>query len=347
MIVERARASAREWVIQEVARAPGFVGAFFSGSINDLALNAELPATSDIDILIVVDGPDVPRKPGKFLHRGALIEASYLSSAQIRTPDQVLRSPHLAWSLRADASLIHDPLGRLAPLQSAVARDFARRDWVIQRCAASRDKVLRNLAGVNATQPLADQVIGWLFAAGVTTHILLVAGLRNPTVRKRYLAVRDLLAETDRAAFYPVLLEMLGCARLGRERVEQHLVSLAGVFDAACAVIASPFEFAADISAGSRPVAIDGSRELIESGDHREAVFWIAVTHSRCQQVLARDAPAGAAERYLPGYRRVLADLGVASPADLQRRCRRIAELLPRVWQEAEAIIDANPEITR
>src|SRR5262249_4723595 len=29
------------------------------------------------------------------------------------------------------------------------------------------------------------------------------------------------------------------------------------------------------------------SLELIESGYHREAMFWIAVTHSRCQKVLS------------------------------------------------------------
>jgi hypothetical protein len=58
------------------------------------------------------------------------------------------------------------------------------------------------------------------------------------------------------------------------------------VFDTAKAVIKTPFSFASDISDAAGPIAIDGSRELIERGLHREAVFWIVVTYSRCQKVL-------------------------------------------------------------
>ena len=344
MIVQQARAAARAWVSQEAGRLPGFAGAFFSGSINGMADDAELPATSDVDILIMLDGSDLPRKPGKFLYQGVLIEASYLSSAEIHTPEQVLGASHLAWSLRA-ASLILDPTGRLAPLQAAVIKEYAQRRWVVRRCAHARDKVLRNLAGLNEAEPLPDQVNHWLFGAGVTTHILLVAGLRNPTVRKRYLTVRQLLVDYGRAGFYPTLLEMLGCAQIQRDQVKQHLAALAEVFDAASAVIKTHFVFAADITPEARPVAIDGSRELIEHGNHREAVFWIAVTYTRCQQVLALDAPLEMQEQYLPGYRRMLADLGIASFADLQQRCQQVKALLPRVWQEAEAILQANPEI--
>lgn len=344
MIVREARAAGRAWVDEEAGRLPGFVGAFFSGSTNEMADDVELPATSDVDILVVVDGPALPKKPGKFLYRGALLEASYLRSEEIATPEQVLGTSHLAWSLRA-ASLISDPVGRLTPLQVAVVRDYAKREWVLRRCAHARDKVLRNLNGLSEAATLPDQVNSWLFGSGVTTHILLVAGLRNPTVRKRYLAVRELLEEVGRATFYPTLLEMLGCARLSRDRVAQHLTTLAGAFDAAGAAITTPFEFAADMGPIARPVAIDGSRELIEQGDHREAVFWIAVTYTRCQKVLAVDAPAEVHDQHLRGYRRMLADLGIASYSDLEQRSDLVKALLPRVWREAEAIMEATPGI--
>ena len=35
------------------------------------------------------------------------------------------------------------------------------------------------------------------------------------------------------------------------------------------------------ITPAARPIAIDGSRELIEAGAHREAVFWIVATFAR------------------------------------------------------------------
>ena len=115
--------------------------------------------------------------------------------------------------------------------------------------------------------------------------------------------------------------------------------------ETAAAVITTPFPFASDINPVARPIAIDGSRELIERGDHREAVFWIVVTYSRCQKVLYHDARAALRDGFTPGYRELLADLGIASSADLQRRGEQVKAFLPRLWEVAEAIIVANPEI--
>lgn len=154
-------------------------------------------------------------------------------------------------------------------------------------------------------------VIAWLFAAGMTTHVLPLAGLENPTVRRRYVEVRNLLARYGCGDFYP---------GLDAATVARHLDALEPAFAAAGAVVALPFPFAADLGAQARPVAIDGSRALIARGDHREAVFWIVATATRCQQVLTRDAPPALRDRFASDYARPLADLGIATPADLPRR---------------------------
>jgi len=112
-------------------------------------------------------------------------------------------------------------------------------------------------------------VIACLFAAGITTNVLLVAGLRNPTVRARYMAVRELLAEYSRLEFHDSLLELLGCARISRGRVDEHLTALRHNFDAAKEAIKTQFAFASDISDIARPSAIDASLELIERGYHK------------------------------------------------------------------------------
>jgi len=238
-----------------------------------------------------------------------------------------------------------DPSGRLTELQAAVSKDYAKRQWVYTRCEHARDKVLRNLQGLKESEPFHDQVALWLFAAGVTTHVLLVAGLKNPTVRRRYVAARELLAEYGHRDFYEALLEMLGCARMSQGRVEHHLAVLTEVFDAAKTVIKTPFLFASDMSDIGRPIAIDGSRELIERGYHREAIFWMVATYSRCQKVLYHDAPVDMQERFDPGYRQLVGDLGITSFADLQQRGEQVKGLLPHVWEVAEAIMAVNPEI--
>jgi hypothetical protein len=344
MIVQQAKEVAREWVREQARKAAGFSGAFFHGSTNWLPEDAALPATSDVDIMVVLAGPDAPDKLGKFLYRGVLLEVSYLPADQLQSAELVLGQYHLAGSFRAP-SIISDPSGQLSKLQVAVSRDYAKRAWVYKRCEHARNNVLNRLQALNESDPLHDQVTAWLFATGVTTHVLLVAGLKNPTVRRRYMAARELLAQYRLLDFHETLLEMLGCAQMSRARVEQHLAALAEVFDVAKTLVKTPYRFAADLSDIARPVAIDGSRELIERGYHREAIFWMVATYCRCQWVLYHEAPVQMQERFGPGYRQLLGDLGITSLADLEQRGEQVKGFLPRVWEVAQAIMAANPAI--
>jgi hypothetical protein len=342
MRVGQAKALARQWVAEEAGALPGFAGAFYHGSATWLPDDAELPASSDLDVMVALDEP--PRvKLGKFVYHGVLLEISYLPAEQLESAERVLGSYHLAGSFRA-ASVIADPSGQLVPLQAAVARGYARRRWVRARCEDAQNNILRHLRSLDQPAPFHDHVTGWLFAAGVTTHVLLVAGMRNPTVRRRYVAARELLADYGRLDFHEELLELLGCRHMSRERALQHLAALAELFDAASEVIATPFPFATDLSQSARPIAIDGSRELIAAGLQREAVFWLVATACRCLKVLHHDAPAEL-ERFRPAFHALVGDLGIASPADLPRRGEEVRAFLPRLWREAEAIMAANPAI--
>jgi hypothetical protein len=331
-------------VLEEASILPGFHGAYFAGSANWLPDDAVLPKTSDLDINVVYTDPNVPNKREKFVYEDVLLEVTSLSLEQVQSPEQVLGHYHLAGGF-STSSIIADPSGQLTEFQVAVSRDYAKRRWVRRRCEHARYRVLEGLAEVVESAPLHDQAIAWLFPTGVTAHVLLVAGLRNPTVRRRYVEVRELLAEYGQPAFHETLLELLGCARMRRERAEQHLAVLTEVFDVAKAVVKTPFSFASDISDLARPLAIDGSRDLIEGEFHREAMFWIAVTYSRCQKVLAVDGLEELQRRFDPGYRELLADLGITSFADLQERSTQIKAHLARVWAAAEAIMAANPGI--
>lgn len=344
MLACEAREIVKQWVKEEASQIPGFLGAFFHGSINWLSSSTPLPTTSDVDVMIVLDTPDPLDKLGKITYQNLIIEASYLPLEHIRTAEQVLGVSHLAGSLRCN-SVISDPTGHLSAIQTEVVDNYAKRLWVVQRCAHAEGKLRGNLQSIAETTPFHDQVIAWLFGTGVTTHILLAAGLKNPTVRKRYLAVRDLLAVYGHEDFYETLLDLLGCVRMTQTEAEVHLAALEPVFDSARSVLYTPFSFASDISELARPVAIEGSRELIERGDHREALFWLAVTYTRCMKVLAVDGPPGLFKQHEPGWRRLLADLGIHSPTDISIRRRQVLDALPEIWSVTEAMIDANPEI--
>jgi hypothetical protein len=127
--------------------------------------------------------------------------------------------------------------------------------------------------------------------------------------------------------------------------VADHLRALTTVFDVAKEKVQTPFFFASDISDLARPIAIDGSRELIEAGLHREAIFWIVATYARCLKILHHDAPAELYAKCLPGFHHLVGDLGIQSPSDLQQRGEAVRAFLPPLWQMTEAILAANPDV--
>ncbi|WP_328897081.1 hypothetical protein [Streptomyces sp. NBC_00236] len=346
MRIGAARAAAVRWVATHARPVAGYRGAYFSGSTVGRPDDAELPPSSDVDVVVVTEEDDPPAKPGKLRHEGVLLEITYVPWAELRDPETVLSSYHLAGSFRRD-TVIDDPTGGLRVLYADVAPRFAERDWVRRRCLDARQRVEGRLAAFDASVPFHEQVPAWMFPTGVTTHVLLVAALRNPTVRLRYRAVRDVLTSYGQPELYRELLELLGCADVSADLVRHHLAELTRTFDATVPVARTPFFFSSDLTRQARPIAVDGSLELIDLGEHREAVFWIVATLARCHAVLAVDDPALHAER-LPAFRAAVADLtGITGTADLLERRDEVLRFLPRLDTAAESVLAANADINK
>jgi hypothetical protein len=339
-----ARSAAIQWVFQYARADAGYRGAYFSGSTVGMPDDAELSPSSDVDVVVVTAREDPPAKPGKLRFQGVLLEVSYLPWNELASADDVLASYHLAGSFRAD-TVIDDPTGDLRRLHAHVSRHFAARTWARRRCQDARHRIETRLAAIDTSAPFHEQVSAWLFPTGVTCHVLLVAALRNPTVRLRYLAAREVLTDYGHLSRYPELLNLLGCSHLPAQRVQHHLRELAATFDATAQVAKTPFSFSSDVTPAARPIAIDGSQRLIDSGDHREAVFWIIATFARCHTILATDAPR-LHEALAPAFQAAVTDLGSSSTRDLIHRAEEVTRFLPRLWQTAEDILNSNLDIT-
>lgn len=342
MLSRQAKKVAATWIQNSATIVPGFVAAFFHGSITWLDDDAILSPSSDVDIMVVLSGEMPTVKLGKFRYHGVLLEVSFLSIDEISSAEQVLGTYYLAGSLRT-ATIIADPTGKLTAIQQRVAQEFAKPQWVRARCQQAGDKILANLQSIETQAQFHDQVSAWLFGTSLTTIVLLLAGLKNPTVRKRYVAVKELLTAHGHSDFYEELLDLLGCRQISQERCRTHLAALTEVFDVAKTVVKTPIFFASDISDDARSIAIDGSREMIENGLQRETVFWLVATYARCQKILDQDAPRPIYEQYDLPFRALLADLGIRSLDDMVTRRGRVKDFLPRLWEMAETIMKSNP----
>lgn len=344
MLVRDARTIAREWVIEEGSKVPGFGGAYFLGSISAASDDAPFGATSDIDLKVLLEDPGVDTLPHKFVFRGLVFDVAYAPSDEFGSPEAVLRSYPTAVHF-AGPSVILDPSGKLTAIQEVVTREYARRVWVRKRCEHARDQFLAFLGMFNPAAPVHEQATIWTLGLAAATHMVLVADLRNPTIRRCMAVSREVVTTYGYLPLHEALLRNLGSDAMGREEVERFLAACAMTFDTACAVRSTPFPWDSNISAYARPIAIEGAQEMIDEGCHREAMLWIEAIHTLAQTALHNDAPAQVRSPLTPAYERLLAGLGVPSPGMLTERHKRLRELLPDIWNVTEQIIASNPAI--
>lgn len=348
MRVSGAKALAKRWVEEAGSRRDGFQGAFFAGSINWMQDEDPFPPTSDVDVKIVIDDaaalPDVNRD--LIILDGVALEVVYMSSKWFQSSSAILSDYRSACTF-ARPNLILDRSGYLARLQREVMENYAGHDWARRRCEQAFSELQRSLGNLKEPDAIHDQVCAWIFTLIFLAHLFLVADLKNPTMRKCLLSVRKTLSKYDLLPHFQTMLRFLGCAQLGRVPVEGLFASCCESFEAAVKVVRTPFFNTNFLRAEARPLALDGTQELIEQGKHREAVLWIAVIHSWCQKALCNDAPKELRVRCDPYYRALLDTLGIGSFTRLRARQARVEALLPRIWSAAEAILAANPAIDR
>lgn len=332
------RAAARAWVGEHAAQSSDFRGAFFTGSTTALPAGSVLPACSDVDVVVVVSGSTTPPKLGKFAYRGVVLDVTYLPWAELASVAEVAESYYLAPSFRSDQVIV-DPTGRLGLLRDEISAHFDHPAAVQRRYDDVLSKIGTRLSALDPTTAWHDQVTAWMFPTSLTTQVVLVAALRNPTVRLRYLTARKALHDHDQDALYLTLLRLLGCANCGRQTVQDHLDRLAVTFDHAAAVSQTPLTFSTDIAQAARPIAIDGSQDLIDNGDHREAVLWIIASYARCQKILTANAPARLRDNAEVHFRAAVTDLlGIHDTAALLSRREAARKLLPALRESALSI---------
>lgn len=340
MRVREAREVARSWVEDQVSAGSALDAAFLHGSVTWLKPEDEMAAASDVDVLIVPkSGANYPAR-GKHLVAEVALDVSTIDRAELARGERMLCTYHLAGSLRSPESILYDPDGWLSGVQRTVGAGFAEPRWVHARCDHAVHRIERNLRNMEVAETPEVRTIGWLFAVGVTTHVLLVAGLRNPTVRNRYVAVRTMLEELGRPKMYPPLIDGLDPRNSGPDQVMRYLDALEPVFDSAVETRRTWFHFAEDLSPAGRLGAIDAARELAATGSHREALFWTGVTAARCAMVLNTDHDDS---RSAP-HNRLLADLnqtlGIANEHDAARQILVLRRSLPDLRSWAEVLIE-------
>lgn len=288
-----------------------FQAAFISGSA--ASADPQLPhdPASDIDCYLIVSGDPPEGKIGKFTVDGVLLDVSWLSWLQVKHA----QSHAVLASLLRFGRIVRDCDGQLTRLHRDVIAHFDDADMIALRLDDMRARIRNGLAIDSAHLPDPEQVMNWLFPATLATHMPLVAACAPLTVRKRFLAAKRVMSPEG----YESLLALYGFNDIDPGQAQEWLDDTAILFDAAAPVAAQSSRFwASDIQADARTVAIDGSQQLIDAGNHREALYWIIATRTRCLTVL-HDAGMDTSP-YLPAFQKLTHTLGIASVAQRSLR---------------------------
>ncbi len=335
MIMGEGLAIARAWVEQHEQPLPGFVGAYAGGSLAGMPPDAAIPPGSDLDVFVVLDGA-LPPKRGKFVTGGLLLEISYLQWASMTPWDKSLRDYHLAPSLRLQCTLC-DPSGVLSALQQQAADNF----WAPKYLCARRDhaiaRVRAGLSGLDAAALPENLALASLFSTGIMAHAVLSAAGVNPTVRLRYQRSGEVLRALGLDEAHERLLALAGFSNITADDARHALALMTPAYDAASALPSDLF-FASDVSAVSRPTAIDTALDWIKRGFPRETMFWTLASHARAVTILRAAAPERLPD-FLSGFQQALALVGRERPADVLSAAQNSLASLPWLIELTDTIM--------
>jgi hypothetical protein len=343
---------AENWVGKHAVGETGFTGAHLLGSVNALPLEAEFKPFLDVDIAVVLK--DVPAQTGLSLpyrgllrenrelsHDGLIIEAVYMSGEIYQSAEDVLSNPTLAYDMRV-GRILSDPRGELDRIHRRVAAEFSRPVWVRARCEEEKLIALGSLkAGESAATP-GETAFSMSWGATCLCSLLALATLEPATHRRSLVRAKRILGEKGRPELHERLLNVLGFDRLDEHAVRAYLDHFARVFDRAVEVTTGQTPFSFKLSPHVRPYLIEGSREMVDEGHHREALFWIfSGIFVSTLAVLVEGDPSEAPE-IQAAWEGLLNDLGLADGATSRLRLQEEMALAQEYFALADALIDGG-----
>jgi hypothetical protein len=343
MNVEEVRSIAKQWVAEETARSPGEVlGAFTYGSINWMADENPFPPSSDLDLVVVVPTVDpVRHRVCKRSFGGIAVEAFYVPRERLLSAEALLADFAFGPNL-VHAKVLFDPHRIVEGLRAVMVPEFARRHWVRQRCRSLRDWALPVIAEFEQSDRLFYLNAVTCLAVKAMAQMALSADLRNPTVKKALVKVRDVLVAYDLAEEHQWLLRLLGAAELDDETILRAASNCRQTLDQACTWYKTPFIGDNCVTVHSRPSLEVDVPACVAGGRGREIFLWVASLHAHAIIALENDAPAEVLAAARQVYVGDMAAIQAATPAEARARMLACRPALERMLDLCDDIVTRN-----
>ena len=335
---------AKEWVEIYGSQIPGFCGAHLMGGLNYMPKDAPFPSYRDVDMNILSRDTQ-NTEVYDVSYKGLMVEYGAAPIEDYQSPERVLANPSLASNLAVN-SILSDPIGRLAPLQKAVEFEYSHRKWVVARCDSAKDSAENSINGLRQANSPFDAYPHLSELIVSLSGLIAFAGLKPPTHRRSLVLAKKVLESYGQADLHEEILAGYGSIHMGKAEVQAYLLDCVAAFDKAVEVTRTPFPFQFKLHPHVKPYFIEGSREMIEEGYHREAVPWIAAGTLISAYAIQLDAPEDEKPPFLAAAYKLLSALRLTSPEDIELRVQQAKALTERACKVADFIVNENSEIT-
>ncbi len=332
----------REWVDLHARHLPDFAGAYLWAGITALPPDAPFPLYRDVDVVVVLP-KGAQDDTVEVFYRGLMLEVISLDLEAHQDAEAILANPSHGPNM-ATTQILADPTGILAPLQQAVAAEYSRRRWIEARCEkekASAEKALTAMRQASTFTERIDSV--WQFLSALS-GLLAVAQLKRPTTRRTLTLLRELLEAQGRPDLNEAALTLFGSAHMSRADVQAMLDQSVLAFDRSVEVYQTPTPYGFTIRPHLRPYLAEATQEMIDEGNHREAMFWIMALAGELYLVLQNDAPDGEKPEFAAQLQAMHAALGYTSAEAWAERLDSAERLAQEIYRIADALVALHPE---
>ena len=333
----------QEWVQEIGSKTPGFRGAYLFGGIAGLADEALRPDYLDVDLIVVVTGKMRPQEENLELdYKGVLLEVGFWGTEDHSSAEAILSNPALASNF-AGTKILADPGNWLAPLQHTVKSEFPRRKWVAARCEAEKERIHENVESIRlANSPDARGMALWEWLNNLS-GLLALASLRKPTHRRSLTLMKEILAQQGRLDLHEEALRIWGVGGMSRQRVQAVLDESLVLFDRALEIKRSPSMLDFKLRPHLRPYFCEANQEMIDEGNHREAMFWIIVGYSIAAQVVINDGGEDEKRSAAGNWAHLNEEMSPDGPEGWPRQLKAINELTGKILALADQMVAQNP----
>ena len=334
----------QEWVDLHARHLPGFAGAYLWAGITALPPDALFPLYRDVDVVVVL--PEGAQDDTvEVYYRGVMLEVISIDLRAHQDAEAILSNPSHGPNM-ATTQILADPTGVLMPLHRKVASEYRRRRWVEARCEKekeSADKQLASMRAASTPQERLDAV--WAFLSALS-GLLAVAQLKRPTTRRTLALLREMLQAQGRPDLHEAALAVFGSAHMSREDIQAMLDRSVIAFDRSVEVYKTPTPYGFTIRPHLRPYLSEATKEMIDEGNHREAMFWITALGGESYLVLQNDALDDEKPAFAAQLQEMYASLGYAG-STTETWAERVASaehLAQEIYAIAGALAALNPE---